>query len=63
MKLAESFITDKSGKIKGVILDYETFKRFEELILDLGLAKAMEEISDEEELDIENAMKVAGFQE
>ena len=63
MKFAESYITNKSGKIKGVILDYKTFKRFEDLILDLGLAKAMEKIKDEDEVNIEEAIKIAGFEE
>lgn len=63
MKLAESYITDNTGKIKGVILDYETFKRFEDLILDLGLAKAMEEVKDDEELTIEDALEMMDFKE
>ena len=44
--------------IKGVILDYKTFKKIEELLLDYGLLKAMEEVEDEEEVDLETAKKL-----
>ncbi len=55
MDIAESFITDASGSIKSVIIDYATFKKIEQILLDEGLAKAMTEIQDEEEVDLEKA--------
>jgi hypothetical protein len=55
MDIAESFITDASGSIKSVIIDYATFKKIEQILLDEGLAKAMTEIQDEEEVDLEEA--------
>ena len=61
MDLAESYIVDAAGNIKSVILDYYRFKKFENLILDLGLAKAMEEVENEEEYDLDEAKKIAGF--
>jgi len=59
--MVKSYITDTNGQIKSVILNYEDFKKLEELILDLGLAKAMEEIKDEEEISLEEAKKIIGF--
>ncbi len=55
MDIAESFITDASGSIKSVIIDYATFKKIEQILLDEGLARAMTEIQDEEEVDLEEA--------
>jgi len=55
MDIAESFITDASGSIKSVIIDYATFKKIEQILLDEGLAKAMTEIQDEEEVGLEEA--------
>ena len=43
MGLAKSFIVDEQGNIESVVLDYDNFKRIESIMLDLGLAKAMEE--------------------
>ena len=58
MNIVQSYITDEKGNIKGVILDYKTFKKIEELLLDYGLLKAMEEVKDEEEVDLETAKKL-----
>lgn len=63
MELVNSFITDKKGNIKSVILDYKLYKKLEELLLDFGLAKAMEEVADEEEFDLEEAKKLSGFKQ
>lgn len=46
----KQYIVDEHGKIQSVILDYESFRKMEELLLDAGLAKAMEEAEGEEEL-------------
>jgi hypothetical protein len=61
MELVESYITDERGKIKSVILDYQTYKKFEELLLDAGLAKAMEKAKNDDELDLQEAKKNVGF--
>jgi len=62
MELVESYITDDRGKVKSVILNYQRYKKFEEMLLDAGLAKAMEEAKDDEEVDLQEAKKILGFQ-
>ena len=57
----KSYIVDDRGEIESVVLDYQMYRKMEELILDYGLAKSMEEIADEEEIDLEEAKKIAGF--
>jgi hypothetical protein len=46
----KQYIVDENGNIQSVILDYKSFQQMEELLLDAGLIKAMEEVNDEEEL-------------
>ena len=58
MNVAKSYITDESGKIKSVILDYEIYQKIEELLLDEGLLKAMEEVQDEETVDYEDVREL-----
>ncbi|MCP4594020.1 MAG: antitoxin [bacterium] len=60
MELAQSYIVDEAGDVKSVIIDYERFQQLEELLLDLGLANAMEEVAGEEEVSLEEARKLAG---
>ena len=60
-KLVKSYITDDKGKIESVILDYKTFKRLEEILLDIGLGKAMKEVEENEEIELEEAIKITGF--
>jgi hypothetical protein len=55
------YITDQGGNIKSVVLDYQTFKKIEEILIDYGLGKAMEEVQDDEEVDLETAMKLTGY--
>ena len=55
------YVTDHKGHIKSVILDYSTYKKIEEVLLDYGLTKAMEEVEGEEEVDIETAKKITGY--
>ncbi|MCL5268191.1 MAG: antitoxin [Bacteroidetes bacterium] len=59
MDIAKSYIVDKDGKPEAVVIDYSTFKKVENLLLDAGLGKAMEEVADDEELDIEEAKRLA----
>ena len=37
------------------------FKKIEDLLLDLGLAKAMTEVEDDEEYNLETAKKLSSF--
>lgn len=53
MEIVKDYIVDETGKVKKVVLDYDMFKKLEALMLDLGLAKAMEEVKDDEELSLE----------
>ena len=55
------YITDQKGHIKSVVLDYNTYKKIEEILLDYGLAKAMEDIKDEDEVDLETAKKITNY--
>ena len=55
MEIEKSYITDESGTIKNVVIDLKTFRKIEDLLLDQGLAKAMDEVQDDVEYDIEEA--------
>ncbi len=55
MELVKDYIVDELGKVKSVVLDYDAFHKIEELLLGMGLAKAMEEIKDEEDISLEEA--------
>ena len=37
-------------------MNFQKYKKIEELLLDIGLAKSMEEIIDEEEMDLKEAI-------
>jgi hypothetical protein len=63
MDIVKSFITDSSGNVKDVIISIEDFKKIEEIILDTGLGKSMEEIIHEEEYNLEKAIKLSDFQD
>jgi hypothetical protein len=56
------YVMDRQGNIKSVILDYQTFQALEEVLLDYGLGKAMQEAEADEELNLEAAKRWAGFQ-
>jgi deoxyhypusine synthase len=58
MIISESFITDTDGRIKDVIIPYETFKKIESILLDAGIAKAIEEISEEEDVSLDEAQRI-----
>ena len=59
-KLVKSYITDDKGKIESVIMDYKTFKRLEEILLDFGLGKAMKQVEENEEIELEEAIRISG---
>lgn len=55
MEIKKSFIVDDDGEVQSVILDYKSYQRIEELLLDYGMLKAMEEVAEEEEIDLKEA--------
>ncbi len=55
MEIIKSFIVNGDGEIQSVILDYKSYTKIEELLLDYGLLKAMEEVVDDEEVDLPEA--------
>ena len=55
MEIKKSYITDESGTIKNVVINLNTFRKIEGLILDQGLAMAMDEVQDDVEYNIEEA--------
>lgn len=61
MTIEKKIIVDENGRPTSVMIDYELFKKLEAIILDMGLAKAMEEVEDEEELDLESTLKETKF--
>mgnify|MGYP000639817957 CR=1 FL=1 len=58
MEIAKEYITDESGSIKSVVIDFTTFRAIEEALLDQGLEDAMLEVQDDEELTLSEAMKL-----
>jgi len=58
MELTKSFVVDDAGNVKSVILDFEQFKKVEEILLDYGIAKAMNEVADDDEISLEEAVKL-----
>jgi hypothetical protein len=55
MEISKSYITDESGAIKSVVIDFQTFKKIEELLLDHALGKAMDEVANDVEYELEEA--------
>ncbi len=53
---AQELITDVSGQIRKVILDFNDYKRMLEMIEDEGLYRAMMEVKNETYLDLEAAL-------
>ena len=63
MEIKKSFIVDDDGAVQSVILDYKSYKKIEELLLDYGLLRAMEEVAEEEEIDLKEAKVQLHFTE
>jgi hypothetical protein len=63
MELVKSYLVDEAGNIKDVVVDYETFKKMEEALLSYGLGKAMEEVANDDEVDLDTAKRIAGFKQ
>lgn len=55
MEIAKSFIVNNKGEIQSVVLDYKSYQKIEEMLLDYGLSKAMEEVEDDEVISLEEA--------
>ncbi len=53
---AQELITDVSGQIRKVILDFSDYKRLLEVIEEAGLYRAMMEVKNETSLDLEAAL-------
>ena len=61
MILTKSYIVDNEGKPTAVVIDYDSFNRIENLLLDYGLGKAMEEVENDEEINLDEAKRIVGF--
>jgi hypothetical protein len=53
---AQELITDVSGQIRKVTLDFSDYKRLLEAIEEAGLYRAMMEVKNETSLDLESAL-------
>lgn len=61
MNLTKSYIVDDEGKPTAVVIDYNSFNKIENLLLDYGLGKAMEEVEKDDEVDLDEAKRITGF--
>jgi hypothetical protein len=61
MNLTKSYVVDEEGEPKAVIIDYDQFKKIESALLDCGLGKAMEEVENDEEVDLDEVKRLTGF--
>jgi len=52
----QEFVTDSSGEIRKVILQFEDYQRLLEALEDEGLYRAMQEVIGEEPLSLEQAL-------
>lgn len=53
---AKEFITNASGELRKIILDFTDYQRLLEAIEDEGLYRAMMEVKDEPALDLDAAL-------
>lgn len=58
MNITKSYLTDESGHIQSVVLDYHTYQKLEQMLLDEGLLKAMAEVATEDEVDYEEVREL-----
>jgi hypothetical protein len=56
-----NFVMTQDGEVQSVLLDYQTFRKVEEILLDYGLGKAMDEVADDEEVDLDTAKALTGY--
>ncbi len=57
LKIAKRFVTNEENEKIAVQIDIKTFGKIEEILENYGLAKLMQETSDEESLNIDQARK------
>lgn len=55
---AQEFITDQTGQVKKVILDFEQYQRLIEALEDEGLYQAMQKTLQEKSLSRDAALKL-----
>jgi len=55
LKIKKKFVTNEANEKIAVQIDIKTFEKIEEILENDGLVKLMQEVSDEESLDIEQA--------
>jgi rubrerythrin len=55
LKIKKKFVTNEANKKIAVQIDIKTFEKIEEILENDGLVKLMQETTDEESLDIEQA--------
>ncbi len=58
MNITKSYLTDESVYIKSVVIDYHTYQKLEQMLLDEGLLKAMKEVATEDEVDYEEVREL-----
>ncbi|MBC8244948.1 MAG: antitoxin [Verrucomicrobia bacterium] len=58
MEIAKSFVTDESGAVKAVMIDVDTYRRIESVLMDRSFGKAMSEVEDDEEVDLPTAQAI-----
>lgn len=56
-----NYVLTRDGEVQSVLLDYQTFRKVEEILLDYGLGKAMDEVADDEDVDLETAKTLTGY--
>lgn len=61
MQLSQSYIVNSEGKPTAVIIDYETYTKLREILADVELGKAMEEVTSDEETSLEEAKRPSRF--
>lgn len=57
MEIAKSYLTDQDGTVTAVMIDVETFRKIESVLLDQNLARAMAEVEEEEVVDLATAKR------
>ena len=55
--IKRKIVIDEDGKPVAVQIDYDTFKRIEEILEDYVIAKMIEEVEEEEAFDLKKARK------
>jgi len=55
--IAKQYIVNEHNQPIAVVLDLDTFKKVEELLEDVLLAKAMDEVEGEEPMSLEEGMR------